>query len=44
MYIVNSLNVTGVYMYLIFTSHEREQCIYTPALYSGPYHTKKRSL
>ena len=29
---------------LIFTSHECERCIYTPALYSGSYHAKKQSL
>ena len=42
--LINSLNVTGVYIHLMFTSREHEWRIYTPVLYSGPYHTKKRSL
>ena len=28
----NSLNMTGIYIRLIFTSRERERCIYMPAL------------
>ena len=30
--VLNSLNVTGVYIRLMFTSRERKRRIYTPAL------------
>jgi len=36
--------VTGVIIRLIFTSRERERRIYKPALWSGLYRAKKRSL
>ena len=29
---INFLNATGIYIYLMFTSRERERGIYTPAL------------
>jgi len=41
---LNSLNATGIYIRLMFTSREHERRIYTPALQSGLYHTKKQSL
>ena len=40
----NSLNATGIYIRLTFTSRERERRIYTPALQSCLYRAKKRSL
>ena len=33
-----------IYICLMFTFCGCEWCIYTPVLYLGPYHTKKRSL
>ena len=38
---VNSLNMMGVHILLIFTSRERDRCTYTPMLHSGHYHAKK---
>ena len=41
---LNTLNATGVYTRLIFTSRERKWGIYMPALYLGSYRANKWSL